>query len=144
MGELVTVNGGPITEFRPDRHRLQVRALDFGIEEAKRIKDWPKLEEAVDLKIEEQGRFVAWWNGNVQRPGGDRQSKKHSPGTRLMLSDAEKLTGMKQQRVSALRKWLQRPEEYRRRLLGAAYYAVLLRECAPFSRVMSSATRRPS
>ena len=40
------------------------RALDYSIEEAKRIKDWPKLEEAVDTKIEEQHKFVAWWKAN--------------------------------------------------------------------------------
>ena len=32
---------------------------------AKRVKDWAALEEAVDAKIEEQRKFVAWWGGNV-------------------------------------------------------------------------------
>jgi hypothetical protein len=31
-----------------------VAALDYGIEEAKRIKDWSALIEAADAKIEEQ------------------------------------------------------------------------------------------
>ena len=35
-----------------ERHRLVVAALDYGIEEAKRIKDWEALEEAVADKIE--------------------------------------------------------------------------------------------
>jgi phage N-6-adenine-methyltransferase len=125
-GELVKVHGGQIAEFNPERHRTTVATLDWGIKEARRIKDWPKLEEAVDLKIEEQRRFVAWWGATVQRPGGDRQSQ-HSPRTRLMLcSEAERLTGMRHQRVSELARKLAQPDKYRRHLLGATYCAALL------------------
>jgi hypothetical protein len=42
------------------------------IKEAKRIKDWPALEAAVDAKIAEQVQFIAWWDDKVQRPGGNR------------------------------------------------------------------------
>jgi hypothetical protein len=81
---------GEVVEFNPERYGSTLAALDYGIKEVKRIRDWPKLEEAVDLKIEEQRRFVAWWGATVQRPGGDRQSQ-HSPRTRLMLcSEAER------------------------------------------------------
>jgi DNA N-6-adenine-methyltransferase (Dam) len=125
-GALVASQGGEIIEFRPERHQLTVAALDFGIKQARRIRDWPALEEAVDLKIEEQRKFCSWWTGAVQRPGGDRQSK-HSPRSRLMLcSQAEKLTGMRQQRVSELARKLAQPDHYRRHLLGAAYRAAML------------------
>ena len=40
-----------VAQFDPDRYRLGQAALDFSIEEAKRIKDWPALETAVDAKI---------------------------------------------------------------------------------------------
>ena len=53
---------------------LEVAALDYGIEEARRIKDWPALIEAVDQKIEEQQQFCSWWKGAVDRPGGNRKS----------------------------------------------------------------------
>jgi hypothetical protein len=58
-GELVKIHGGQIAEFNPERHRLVVAALNYSIEEARRIKDWPTLLEAVDPKIEEQRKFVA-------------------------------------------------------------------------------------
>jgi hypothetical protein len=38
----------------------------------------------------------------VQRPGGDRQSEKHSRGSALMVEDAEGLTGITYQQVSKL------------------------------------------
>ena len=41
-----------VSIYEPERHRLVVAALDYGIEEAKRIKDWEALEEAVADKIE--------------------------------------------------------------------------------------------
>jgi hypothetical protein len=39
------------------------------IEEAKRIKNWPALETAIDVKMQEQHQFVAWWRAAIQRPG---------------------------------------------------------------------------
>jgi hypothetical protein len=117
---------GEVVEFNPERYGLTLAALDYGIKEVKRIRDWPKLEEAVDFKIEEQFKLVAWWGATVQRPGGDRQSQ-HSPRTRLMLcSEAERLTGLRHQRVSELARKLAQPDKYRRHLLGATYCAALL------------------
>jgi phage N-6-adenine-methyltransferase len=124
MPELTKRGNQDVETFDPSRFRLHDRALDFGIEEAKRIKDWPTLEKAVDAKIVEQQKFVAWWNGAV-RDKGERRSLK-SPGTRLFVADAEHLTGMKQQRVSDLKKRLVQPDKYRTRLLGASYRAAML------------------
>lgn len=125
MTELVVrPDRGQLQSYNPERHRLTDAAIDFGIEEAKRIKDWPTLERAVDEKIEEQQKFVAWWGGAV-RNKGERANLK-SPGTRLFVDDAEDLTGMKQQRVSDLGKRLAKPDKYRERLLGASYHAAML------------------
>jgi hypothetical protein len=124
MNELTHRQNHDITLLDPERYRLKDAALDFGIEEAKRIKDWPTLEKAVDAKIDEQRKFVAWWNGAV-RSKGERGNLK-SPGTRLFVEDAEDVTGMKQQRVSDLGKRLAKPDKYRERLLGAAYHAAML------------------
>jgi hypothetical protein len=59
----------------------------------------PALEEAVDAKLEEQRRFVAWWKGAVRRTG---PANKLNRDRGLILADAEALTGMTQQRVSDL------------------------------------------
>jgi phage N-6-adenine-methyltransferase len=120
---ITSVGGGhELEQFDPDRHRLKVAAFDYSIEEAKRIKDWPALEDAVDAKIEEQCKFVAWWNGAVGGRGGYKKPRSRF----LALTDAEDLTGMKQQRVSDLGRRLRQPDKYRERLLGAEFLAALL------------------
>jgi hypothetical protein len=55
--------------FDPKRYRLNDAALDYGIEEARRIKDWDILREAIDAKIGEQFKFVGWWKANIAKPG---------------------------------------------------------------------------
>lgn len=129
MSEIVKLKSGEIADFKPERHRLHVAALDYGIEEAKRIKDWPKLEEAVDAKIAEQRKFIAWWEGVVGGNPEGRGRRKEIPGTRyLSFRDAEELTGMKQQRVSDLGKKLVLGDKYRLHLLGAGYRAAMLED----------------
>jgi phage N-6-adenine-methyltransferase len=114
-----------IVPFDPARYRLSEAALNFTIEEAKRIKDWPTLEAAVDDKILEQVKFVAWWDANV-RDGGRPSEKRPATAGGLPMRDAEKLTGITNQRKSALRTQLGNPEAYRKHLLGAAYLAAYL------------------
>jgi phage N-6-adenine-methyltransferase len=83
---------------------------------------------AIDAKIEEQHKFVAWWTANVSPGhGGNRKSKDQVPGTRyLKFQEAEALTGMAQQRVSDLGRWLKKLDKYREHLLGAEYRAAML------------------
>jgi len=124
MPELTKRGNQDIETFDPSRFRLHDRALDFGIEEAKRIKDWPTLEKAVDAKIAEQQKFVAWWKVAVQEGG---RPKKNLPSSReVSMREAEKLTGMANQRVSDLGRKLANPDNYRGRLLGAAFCAAML------------------
>lgn len=130
MGEhdqLTLLEGGrEIEQFDPERHRLKVAALDYTIEEAKQIKNWPALETAIDAKIDEQHKFVGWWEGVVgANRGAGRGKKNRVPGS-FSLDDAEHLTGMRQQRVSDLGKRLTKPDKYRRDLLGAEYRAAFL------------------
>ena len=92
--------------FEPQTAKRKDAQTTAVIEYAQRMRDWPLLEQAVEAKIEEQAEFVEWWGKAVQRPGGDRQSGKHSRGSALMLSqDAEELTGITHQQVS---KWSKR------------------------------------
>ena len=43
--------------------------LDALIGFARRTKDWPLLENAIDAKIEDQEEFVRWWHENVRSAG---------------------------------------------------------------------------
>jgi hypothetical protein len=78
---LQPLGGREVERFDPKRHRLKVAALDYGIEEAKRLKDWPALEDAIDAKIGEQRDFVGWWSGKVSvSHGAGRGKKSRDPG----------------------------------------------------------------
>jgi hypothetical protein len=115
-----------VTRFNPNEYRIRQAAFDYGIAEAKRIRDWALLEEAVDIKIAEQVQFVAWWDANVSVNYGGNRAKQVSGSGYLPYREAERLTGMKQPRVSELNARLQHPEQYRLHLLGAAYRAAML------------------
>lgn len=129
MSDVIRAKRAEVTQFDPERYRLNDAALDFGIDEAKLIKNWPALEEAVDVKIDEQRKFVAWWRATVSvGHGGDRKLKDQGPGTRTLMSavEAEDLTGMAKQRVSDLGVRLGKPDKYREMLLGVEYRAAML------------------
>jgi hypothetical protein len=86
------------------------------IEYAKRVKDWPLLEQAADAKIEQQAEFVGWWREKVRGPG-----KANSRRTGLFDCDkAEEMTGITQQPISKWAKRLKDLPAYRARLYGAA------------------------
>jgi len=118
--------GTQLEIYEPARHRLKVAAAEFGIKEAKRIKDWPALEAAIDAKIEEQQKFVAWWKGHVTDKGGRPSKNRAGISAQFSERDAERQTGMKHQRVSDLGKWLRKPKQYRAYLVGAEYRAAFL------------------
>jgi hypothetical protein len=116
-----------VVRFDPSQYRVRQASLDYHIDEARKIRDWPMLERAVDQKIAEQVQFVAWWYANVSVNHGGSRAKQQVSGSRyLSYREAERLTGMKQPRVSELDKRLQDQEKYRRHLLGSAYRAAFL------------------
>jgi phage N-6-adenine-methyltransferase len=98
--------------------------IDTIIDYARRVKDWPLLEEAVDAKVDEQGQFVAWWDETITKNrGGDRTEKSNvSDSDTLLTADAvEKTTGISRLQVSRWRKALATPDAYRDALFNAAY-----------------------
>lgn len=121
-----------VVTFDPERHRLKIAAIEYGIEEAKRIKDWPKLEEAVDLKIKEQVQFVGWWKTDVGANQGAGRGKKNRVHGSFSVPQAEDLTGMKQQRVSDLGARLKDLPNYRLHLLGTEHAAAMLESAENF------------
>ena len=58
------------------------------------------LEEAVDLKIAEQRKLVAWWEGNVTGQGGRPAKKPCRVQAQFSYRDAERETRMAHQRIS--------------------------------------------
>jgi hypothetical protein len=110
-----------LTTFRPEHAKRLDAEADALIRLAKEAEDWPLLEEAVDVKIENQRRLVEHWRETVTPNRGTRTDL--NADRRFSVADAERLTGFTQQQVSRWRKHLKDPEKYRLRILGAAYRA---------------------
>jgi hypothetical protein len=94
------------------------------IEYAKRVKDRPLLEEAVDRKTEDQTEFVRWWRERVSAGhGGNRRTDdfQERGSTLLKQTDAEELTGITHQQVSKWSKRLKDLPAYRAMLFGTAW-----------------------
>ena len=117
--------GRDIGQFDPESFARNDLALDYGIEHAKKLKDWPALVKAVDAKIEEQRKFIAWRAACIQGVG---QPKKNGPGTGTILSDAKiaEITGIRKQQAERMRSKLADPGQYRAYLLGSGYMAAFL------------------
>lgn len=121
MGEVARIDleTGEVTEFRPEKAKVAIAKTDAIIEYAERLKDWPLLYQAVELKIEEQAEFVQWWRERVR--GDGRPSKTVADRGQLSATDAESLTGITKQQVSRWAKALEDREKYRDKLYGVAY-----------------------
>lgn len=91
---------------------------------AKRVKDWPTLETAVQQKLEDQAEFVRWWKEKVSvrhGMGRGKGNKKNPDLGSFSVEEAEAHTGIRQQQVSKWRSRLKDPVKYREMLYGAAY-----------------------
>lgn len=109
-------------KFDPQLAQVRQSEVDAVIEHAKRVKDWPMLERAIEVKLEEQVEFVAWWEKVVSvRHGAGRGNKKSSDPATFSMTDAEKLSGIKNEQVSKWRRRLKDFDKYRTDLYGAAY-----------------------
>jgi hypothetical protein len=54
----VVTTSHQVMRFDPNQYRIRQAAFNYGIAEAKRIRDWALLEEAVDIKIAEQSSVL--------------------------------------------------------------------------------------
>jgi len=115
------------TKFDPNVAAKRDAQADAVIEYAKRVKDWPLLEQAVEKKIQDQTEFVAWWRRHVS-PGESigRKGHKSSVGPRsIPLARAEHSSGITHQQVSKWRARLKEPEKYAQLLYGVAYHKAM-------------------
>ena len=66
MSELATRQGTDLAHFDPTKAKVQDAKADAVIAYAKKVKDWPTLETAVEQKMEDQSEFVDWWDEECQ------------------------------------------------------------------------------
>lgn len=109
------------TQFTPEQSKHKQAQTDAVIAYAQKIKDWPLLESAIEIKIGEQEEFVRWWDEHVGRPGGAGGGVIADRGITLSADEAEAVTGFDTKRVHRIRKQLQDVEKYRAQLFGAAW-----------------------
>lgn len=122
---LIRGNDGKVPiKFDPKKFRLNDRALVFTIEEAKRIRDWPALEQAVELKIEEEIKFVNWWTTTVR--SANRPKITVSDPKQLSEPAAKELTGIGKVQKMRMTNRLRDPDKYRRDLIHVGRIAAQL------------------
>lgn len=109
---------GAVANYQPQEAKRNIAKDDALIDFAKRTRDWPLLEQAVDAKLDDQEEFVRWWDERV-RPHGVRADVAE-PG-HLAAPVAEELTGITKQQVSRWRKRLVDRPAYRAALYEHAY-----------------------
>lgn len=123
---LATKKAGAVSVFRPEEAAKNDAKADALIDYAKRVKDWPTLEVAIDKKLEDQTEFVGWWDKTLTpNKGGDRVSKNQKLRPALLVEDAEDVTSISHQQVSKWRRRLKDAVKYREMLFGTAYHKAM-------------------
>lgn len=91
-------------KFDPKYTKSRITFLEAGREHAKRMKDWPRLDECIREEIEETCRFIDWWDGVVginQSIG--RGKKTITEQLSFSVEEAEKETNISAMQVSRWR-----------------------------------------
>ncbi len=123
MNKLATVTKNELVEFKPQEALARDAKADAVIEYAKRVKDWPTLEAAVDAKIEDQTEFVRWWKETVRKPGNQPNI---SDRKYLATATASDLTGISPVQVSRWAKSLEDKDKYREKIILKGFRAAAL------------------
>jgi hypothetical protein len=113
-----------IVKFKPEKAGVRDAEADAVILVAKRVKDWPSLEMAVDQKIKDQKEFLGWWHEKVtplHRPGRRGNKELVSERKLIPVDQAQKLTGITKLKVHRWDTRFKDEAAYRDRLFGAAY-----------------------
>jgi phage N-6-adenine-methyltransferase len=115
--------GREVARYEPQAAKTNDAKADAVIEYAKKVRDWPTLEAAVDEKLEQQAEFRDWWDASVgvrQSPG--RSGNKSNADQRsISVAVAEEETQITQQQVSKWRSRLKDIPKYKALLYGVAY-----------------------
>jgi ParB family chromosome partitioning protein len=109
-------NGLPIVP--PEQTKIEQARADAIIALAIKLKNWPLVESAVDLKLEEQTDFVEFWGRSVRSPG---KPPINSDMELISVAQATEWTGINQPQVVRWGKKLKDYEKYRAQQILAAF-----------------------
>jgi hypothetical protein len=99
-----------VSVFEPEATKKRDAKADAVIDYAKRVRDWPTLEGAIDKKLEDQAEFVRWWDQKVQPRG---RVVKVSDQKLLSVEEVERLTSITNLQKHKWARRLKDPEKYR-------------------------------
>lgn len=106
-----------IAKFDPGATKTNQAKLEAIIDFAKKVQDWPLLEDAINSKIEDQAEFVEWWRAAVRGAGQGNVADRGQ----FSVDQASEATGITKQQVSRWRKSVSDKPKYRDKLLLAVY-----------------------
>ena len=66
-----------LVEYNPERGLKSIAMCEAAVKHYARAKDVEKLFDAVQKKLEEQRKFVRWWDGLPNRKGGGDKKSDH-------------------------------------------------------------------
>ena len=69
MTALAKLRVGLPTNFKQQEAKIRDAKADAIIDYAKKVRDWPMLEAAIEQKMKDQTEFVQWWKENVRDRG---------------------------------------------------------------------------
>src|SRR4051812_7965274 len=92
-GSAITMRGvgmnKALIDFNPKSTVTRDAVLGYALDHARKIRDWPALERAVEEKIEEQAAFVAWWRATVTPNQGRPRKSGKECRPELLIADIE-------------------------------------------------------
>lgn len=119
MNDITVAQRTDVAKFDPTHTKKVDAQADAVIDYARRMKDWPLLERAVDTKIEEQIEFVRWWRDVVSvNRGAGRGNKKIPDRKSFSVDEVVRLTEIGPQQVHKWSRRLQDVEKYRAQLIA--------------------------
>jgi hypothetical protein len=118
MNTLAQSRSGLPQAWHAGGFKVEQAKADAIIQFAAKVRDWPLLEQAVDLKIEQQREFVRWWDDNVQ-PNNRPPLTVSGPET-VSVDQAASLTSIGKVQVTRWRKKLSEEAKYRAQQILAA------------------------
>src|SRR4051794_3325977 len=111
IGNLISLQrNNDIIRFKPQAAKSRDAQADAVIEYAKRVKDWPTLESAIDTKIKDQIAFLEWWDSNV---APNSRPKTISERKYFSVDAAKELTAITPVQVCRWRQRLADIDSYR-------------------------------
>jgi phage N-6-adenine-methyltransferase len=123
---------GEVQPWKPQEAKLREKQAQLLKKYAEAVRDWEMLKDAVDQEISDQQNLDEWWYGVAGNPDKRRHVRPAGQGNNadlgyFLVEEAEKLSGIPQQKISRWHAALKgNREEYADLLRGPSYRKAML------------------